>query len=274
MTTRRLLVVGAILIAVGGAFWAATRAARGGAAAMPEAPAGDPVTLRFFKDPAAVPDFTATTLDGRTISSSDWKGKVTLVNFWATWCPPCRAEIPDLIALQAKYPDHLQIIGISEDQGSVDAVKAFVAEHGITYPVIMATPEIEQIFAGVNALPTSFMLDREGRIVQKHLGLYAVEMFEHETRALAGLPTTATIEHVAPDAPVGLENAAQAKEIPGVDLAKLTPDQRGEALQRLNSDSCTCGCGLTLARCRVDDPSCGVSLPIARKVVDEIAARQ
>src|SRR5438105_12850284 len=75
-------------------------------------------------------------LDGRQISTSDWRGKVVLINFWATWCPPCRAEIPDLIALQEKYRDQLQIIGVSEDEAGPEVVKRFVAEHRMNYPVV------------------------------------------------------------------------------------------------------------------------------------------
>src|SRR5207247_2896898 len=100
-------------------------------------------------------------LDGRQISTSDWRGKVVLVNFWATWCPPCRAEIPDLVALQTKYGDRLQVIGVSEDEGSVDAVRQFAQAQHINYPVVMSTPELRKVFTGVNALATSFVLDRE-----------------------------------------------------------------------------------------------------------------
>src|SRR5579862_1756358 len=92
-------------------------------------PPGEKVTLQFLVNPATVKPISMQTLDGRTISSGDWHGKVTLVNFWATWCPPCRAEIPDLIALQEKYRDQLQIIGISEDEVSPEVVKRFAVEH-------------------------------------------------------------------------------------------------------------------------------------------------
>jgi thiol-disulfide isomerase/thioredoxin len=243
------------------------------AAAIPPEPAGtDPVTLRFYKAPAAAAPFTVTTLDGRRISSAELAGKVTLINFWATWCGPCKAEIPDLVALQEKYRDQLIILGISEDEDTPDVVKRFADEHKINYPVAMANEEVRKAFPGVAALPTSFFLDREGRIVQKHIGLLDRTRTEHETRALAGLPSRATIELVDPEQPVGLANAAQAKEIPGVDLSKLSAARRGEVLQRLNTEACTCGCGLTVAKCRIDDPACGVSLPVARKIVAEMSA--
>ncbi|MGE3273953.1 MAG: TlpA disulfide reductase family protein [Vicinamibacterales bacterium] len=260
--------------ACGGASTAgeATAPATSHAAAAPTDGAPGVTSVRFFKDPRAVPAFTLKTLDGAVIDSASLAGKVTIVNFWATWCPPCREEIPQFVALQEKYKDHLQIIGISMDEGSIDAVRAFASQHGINYPIVMATPEFETMFEGVYALPTSFVLDSELRIVQKHIGLYDAATFEAETRALAGLETAATIEYVDGGKPVGLANAAQALEIPGVDLASLTPEQRSRALEQLNTDPCTCGCGLTVARCRVDDPACGVSLPAAQKIVAAIAA--
>lgn len=229
------------------------------------------VTLRFFKDPVGVEPFSAADLEGRVISSASFKGKVVIVNFWATWCPPCRAEIPDLVALQDKYRDRLQIIGVSEDETSVDDVRRFAAEHKINYPIVMSTPALTRLFPGVRALPTSFVLDRESRLVQKHVGMLHAGLTEVETRALAGLPVNATIEHVDRSEGLKLANTAQLMEIPGVELAALSREKRGEALQKLNAASCTCGCDLTVAKCRVDDPACGVSLPLAREIVRQIA---
>ena len=229
----------------------------------------DKIVLHFFRNPEPITRFTAQTLDGRTVSSEDWEGKVVLINFWATWCPPCKAEIPDLIALQEKYSDHLQVLGISEDEGSPDAVRTFIKEHNINYPVVMSTPKIREALPGVIALPTSFVIDRNGRIVQKHVGMLDTVTTEYETRALAGLPIDATIELVDANQPVGLANAAQATDIPGVDLSRLSPEKRVEILLRLNAEPCTCGCGLTVAKCRVDDPSCDVSLPLARTIAGE-----
>jgi thiol-disulfide isomerase/thioredoxin len=237
------------------------------------APDGERLTLRFFRNPAAVPALAMRDLDGRPLSSADWRGKVVIVNFWATWCPPCRAEIPDLVALQNKYRDRLLIIGVSQDEGSVEVVKQFVAAHQMNYPVVMMTPEIDQAFPGIRALPTSFILDRESRVVQRHVGLLNQVVTEQETRALTGLSVNASIEEIDRGQPARLENAAQATEIPGVDLTRLTPEQRMAALQKLNTDPCTCGCENTLAKCRIDDPKCETSLPLAQRVVQDIAER-
>ncbi len=227
--------------------------------------------VRFYRNPAKVPDFTLRDLDGRTLKSSEWRGKVVFVNFWATWCGPCRAEIPSLIALQEKYRKELLIVGISEDEGDPADVKRFATAQRMNYPIVMLTPDTERLFPGVGAIPTTFVLDREGRVVQKHVGLYSAELLEAETRSLAGLAINARVEEVDRAQPAKLENAAQATNIPGVDLSKLPPSRRAEALQKLNSEGCTCGCDFTLAKCRIDDPGCGISLPRARQIVNAIA---
>ena len=233
--------------------------------------AGSDMTLQFVNNPAPVSEITMEDLDGRQISSRDWQGKATIVNFWATWCTPCLEEIPDLIKLQDRYPDHLQIIGVSMDEGPVEEVKAFVREHGMNYPVVMTTPELQRSFPGVFALPTSFILDPEMRTVQKHVGLISPNVFEQETRVLVGLPTDVTVENVKDTGQVFLPNAAQATEIPGVDLSGLSPERRTATLRRLNKDSCACGCQLTLAQCRINDTACAISPEMAQRVVEEIA---
>jgi thiol-disulfide isomerase/thioredoxin len=272
MSSRRSLLL-VFVIGVAAVTWAASRFSRqvSGRAESDAGANGEHVTLRFFRNPAAAPVVAMRDLDGREVSLASLRGKVVLVNFWATWCGPCRAEIPDLVALQQKYRDHLQVIGISQDEVPVDLVRRFAADHRMNYPVVMSTPEIEKLFPGVNALPTSFIVDRESRIVQKHVGMLTASLTEQETRALAGLPVNASIEQVDQAQGLKLENGAQAMTIPGVDLSAFDVAKRTEALQKLNSQPCTCGCDLTVARCRVDDPSCGVSLPLARQIVQQIA---
>ena len=275
MNSRRALGVVAVLLLVA-AVWAAARAVRRPDLPSPElvtstaAPAGGKVALQFYRDPTPIGTVSMKDLDGRAISSADWQGKVVIVNFWATWCPPCRAEIPDLIALQNTYKDHLLIIGISDDDDPPETVKKWVVERHINYPIVMNTPELRKVFTGVNALPTSFIVDRRSRIAMRHVGMLTASITEAETRSLAGLPVDASVEEIEKDKPTKLVNAAQTTEIPGIDLKKMSKDQRIAAIQKLNDEGCTCGCNLTVARCRVDDPSCPVSLPRAKEIVAAI----
>jgi thiol-disulfide isomerase/thioredoxin len=280
MNGRRAALLLVIVLGSLAMLWAASRysaqvASRqsSDAATSPEPDRSGPATLRFYKNPIAIPVFTARDLDGREVSNTSLHGKVLIVNFWATWCPPCRAEIPDLIALQEKYRDQVQIIGISEDEAPVETVKRFVADHKMNYPVVMLTPDLEKMFPGISALPTSFIVNRDGRIVQKHVGMLTAHVTEQEVRSLAGLAVNAAVELVDQTQGLKLDNGAQAMAIPGIDLAKLSPAKRGEALQKLNAAPCTCGCDLTVAKCRVDDPTCGVSLPIARDLVQQVSAQ-
>ncbi len=231
-----------------------------------------PPTIQLVADPVTMPSLTMQDLDGQLITTDDLKGKVTLVNFWATWCGPCRAEIPDLIKLQDRYPDQMLVIGVSTDEGGVAIVEDFATEYGINYPIVMATPEIRRAFPGVTALPTSFVVDPEGRVVQTHVGLINPGIFEQETRFLTALDTSITVDLVEENRLGRLVNAAHATEIPGLDLSGLTSAQREIALQRLNEEMCDCGCGLTLAQCRINDPSCGFSLPLAEELVESIVS--
>jgi thiol-disulfide isomerase/thioredoxin len=233
---------------------------------------GGDAVVQLLRDPKPVAEFSITDLSGRRLASTELKGKVVLVNFWATWCPPCRAEIPDLVELQNRYRDKLVVLGISQDEGSVELVKAFAEEHRINYPIAMTTPEVERIFRGITALPTTFVVDREGKLVQRHVGMLNARTTELETQLLTGLNANIRVEYVDDPHRVRLENAAHATSIPGIELSKMTPAKRTEAIKALNAEDCTCGCMLTLAACRINDPECRISLPLARTVVERIAA--
>jgi thiol-disulfide isomerase/thioredoxin len=206
------------------------------------------------------------------VTKENWGGKVVIVNFWATWCPPCREEIPELLALKAEFKDRMEIVGISEDDDPPQSVLKFARQQGMTYPIVMATGEFIEAYGGVPALPTSFLIDTQGRVVQKHSGLYPIESYEREIRSLLGMPVDARVETFADLGQVFLKNAANATELPGVSFKGLTAEQKKRALRRLNSDSCTCGCKLTVSQCRVNDTECPVSGKIAADVIKEIAA--
>jgi len=217
-------------------------------------------TIRFVRNPDPAPDFKLTGLDGKPFTLAGAKGKVILLNFWATWCGPCRAEIPDLVELQNKYKDRLQILSLVVDDDDQDAIKKFVAESIINYPVAVATDDIRIEYGGIAALPTSFVLDAEGRVVQKHEGLRDPVLYETEIRSLLGLPIgQIRVETFEDTGEVFLKHADRASQLPGVDLSKLTPEQKTVALHKFNAETCTCGCTYTLAQCRIYDRGCKVS---------------
>jgi thiol-disulfide isomerase/thioredoxin len=239
-------------------------------AAAQQAPSANAKVIRFAKNAEKAPPFLLRDISGKIVSTADWKGKVVILNFWATWCPPCREEIPELVKLQEKYKDKLEIVGVSEDDDGPEKVAKFAQQHDMNYPIVMATPELIADYGGVPALPTSFLIDPQGRVMQKHTGLYEYDVYEREVRALAGLPVDARIETFADTGQIFLKNAANATELPDVDLSGLTADQKKEALHRLNAEGCTCGCTLTLAECRINDSSCPVSKDAAADVVNQV----
>ena len=231
---------------------------------------GKGVKIKFSDKPVKLPDFSIQDINGKTISPADWAGKVVLINFWATWCGPCRSEIPELIAFQEHYADQLVIVGLSVDEGSPADVKKFASEAGMNYTVAIADMALQKAFGGVSAVPATFIVNSEGGIVQRHVGLLRPDVTEHEIRALARLATPAEVELVPDTGQVLIANAAYATEIPGVDLTTVTTKQKETILKRLNTEKCTCGCERTLAQCRIEDPTCNTSLPAAKKVAGEV----
>jgi thiol-disulfide isomerase/thioredoxin len=131
------------------------------------------------------PAFAVTTLQGATISDSTLRGHVVLVNFWATWCLPCRAEMPLLNTMANRHgPAGLVVLGLSVDRSSPDAVTSFLRERGITYPVAMVGRDVEGAFGGVQGYPTSVLLDRTGRVRYKVVGPLAMASLEPAVRRL------------------------------------------------------------------------------------------
>jgi thiol-disulfide isomerase/thioredoxin len=124
------------------------------------------------------PDFVLTDTQGNQVKLSDYRGKVVILDFWATWCPPCRKGIPDLIDLKKTYKDRLAIIGISLDTDSKNDVVPFMKEYGINYKVVYGDNDVVQKYGNIQAIPTSFIIDQKGNIVTSFVGLQRIETYK------------------------------------------------------------------------------------------------
>ena len=120
----------------------------------------------------AAPDFTLESLDGKNMSLSDFRGKAVLLNFWATWCGPCKIEMPWFVDLQKEYgPQGFQIVGVAMDDSSKEDIAKFAKDMGVNYPVLLGKEAVGDEYGGVPALPESFFIGRDGKIVDKIIGL-------------------------------------------------------------------------------------------------------
>ena len=125
------------------------------------------------------PAWTLKDVNGKAVSLDQFRGKVVVLDFWATWCPPCRAEIPGYVQLQKKYAkDGLAVVGVSLDQGGVEVVKQFIADHHVDYQIVMGDQKIVDAYGGVNAIPTTFIIDRQGNIRYRKVGEMPTADFE------------------------------------------------------------------------------------------------
>lgn len=128
-------------------------------------------TSIFGNNSSQAPDFTVKDLKGREISLSNYSGKVVFLNFWATWCGPCKAEIPSFIEAYKQYKDKgMAIIGISVDRISPNSVLKFAEKYKINYPVIMSTAKIQKDYDPGPYIPTTIIVDQEGKIRHRHIG--------------------------------------------------------------------------------------------------------
>ena len=131
----------------------------------------------FREKPA--PSFTLKSVDGKTVSLADYKGKAVLLNFWATWCGPCKLEMPWLIEMQKKYASQgFTVLGISEDDGSTKEVSDFMAKMGVDYPVLMYDDQLNKAYGGIDYLPTSYYIGRDGKVIVESGGLISESEME------------------------------------------------------------------------------------------------
>lgn len=130
------------------------------------------------------PDFTLSDMEGNEFTLSDFEGKVIILDFWATWCAPCKMEIPGFIDLQDKYADDVVVVGVSVDQGGPEAVVPFAEKMGINYPVVYANGDVVKAYGGIRGIPTTFVIDRDFQIKRKYVGYREHRVFEEDILAL------------------------------------------------------------------------------------------
>jgi peroxiredoxin len=178
--------------------WALAVGATAAAAAflMTHAPHG--ASLNGTPPPAAeagdglagtqAPDFQLSALDGRLVRLSDLRGRVVLVNFWATWCAPCRVEMPWLAEFDSRYRIlGLTVLGVSVDDGGRERVATFVRERRVSYPILLKDQDVELRFGGVRFLPQTFFVGRDGKIIRRVYGIRTRADFEADIRSALGL---------------------------------------------------------------------------------------
>jgi peroxiredoxin len=120
----------------------------------------------------SAPDFALKSLDGKTVHLTDYRGKAVLLNFWATWCEPCKIEMPWFVEMQKQYAgDGLQIVGVAMDDAAEKDIADFATKMGVNYPVLIGKEDVSNAYGGLPFLPTTFYIDREGKVVDKVFGL-------------------------------------------------------------------------------------------------------
>lgn len=120
----------------------------------------------------AAPDFSLVTTTGQTMKLSDFQGKAVLLNFWATWCEPCKVEMPWFVDLQKKYgPQGLQVIGVAMDDASPKDISAFAQKMGVNYPILIGKEEVGAQYGGIEYLPSTFYINRNGKVIEHAFGL-------------------------------------------------------------------------------------------------------
>ncbi len=155
------------------------------------------------------PDFELVSLDGQKVKLSDFRGKAVILNFWATWCAPCKTEMPWFVDLQKQYgPDGLTIVGVAMDDTDPQKIAQFASEMGVNYPVLLGTNKVSEEYGDVEYLPTTFYINRQGKIVGKVAGLAGRPEIEKDVKKALESETGRTEILVMP-VPAKIGTAAQ-----------------------------------------------------------------
>ncbi|MGE5321452.1 MAG: TlpA disulfide reductase family protein [Actinomycetota bacterium] len=202
MNRNLIFVIVVILVITGFLFMGKRASQNGNASANAGAKAGNaPISNPEKIGPergSLAPDFDLKVLDGngKTMKLSSLRGKAVVVDFWATYCGPCKIEMPWFVELQKKYgPEGLQIVGVAEDDAGEKTISEFTHKMGINYPILLGTEKVADLYGGLDGLPTTFFLDRSGRIIDRQLGLVSesviVDNIKKGLASSGGITTTA-----------------------------------------------------------------------------------
>lgn len=167
-------------------------------------------SVKATKDRKLAPDFDLKDSMGRTVKLSEYRGKVVLLNFWATWCGPCKIEIPWFVEFEQKFKDKgFAVLGVSMDEEGWDVVKPYLAQANVNYRVLLGTDSVAQLYGGVDSLPTSFMIDKEGRIASIHVGLVSKGDYQNDINQLLDVGARSSRGVAGPAVPAFLAGAVR-----------------------------------------------------------------
>src|SRR5688500_8644402 len=149
-------------------------------------------------------DFVLKDVANKDVKLSDYKGKVVLLNFWATWCGPCKIEIPWFVEFEQKHKDQgFAVLGVSMDEEGLEVVGPYLQETKVNYRVLLGTDSVAQLYGGVDSLPTSFLLDREGKIASAHVGLVSKSNYQNDIDQLLGIAKKSSLGAAVPAVMLG-----------------------------------------------------------------------
>jgi cytochrome c biogenesis protein CcmG, thiol:disulfide interchange protein DsbE len=235
-----------------------------------------PVALhRSFggKHPIA-PAFTLTDIFGKKLSLDQYRGRVVLLDFWATWCGPCQMEVPGLVRLENRYRGSgLQVVGVVV-QDMAQNVPGFYKQFRMDYPVAMGNDKIAELYGGIHYLPTTFLIGRDDRIYSKVIGGVGEDYFEPGIRTLLAASPNEEVKRFRPmpgsETPELETSAAVNSPVPGIDVSKRTKAELAQYEVVLSKQQCRCGCNMSVLKCRKTDPGCDTSRQQAQDILQKM----